>query len=246
LHVLNTSPTEVHWIALAGHRLQVMALDGNPVPTARSVPMVRLAPGERVCAIVEMDNPGIWTCGEVRKHIHAAGMAIAVEYADKNGSPQWQQPTDLVWNYEQFADANSAVAPTETPVMIPLVIESKFRGHSSMEAWTINGRSYPDTSAAPLQLGRLHRLRLINKSMDDHPLHLHRHSFELRRLGMPLGAARATAPSGTRGIIKDVVLIDAQSEAEVDFIADNPGATLFHCHQQSHMDLGFMLRFDYA
>ena len=82
--------------------------------------------------------------------------------------------------------------------------------------------------------------------MDDHPLHLHRHSFELRSLGTALGAAGRTAPRSTRGIIKDVVLIDSQTEAEVEFIADNPGATLLHCHQQNHMDLGFMLRFDYA
>lgn len=246
LHVLNTSPTEVHWIALAGHRLQVIALDGNPVPSACEVPMLRLAPGERVCAVVEMNNPGIWTCGEVRKHVRAAGMAIAVEYADQQGSPEWQQPTDLIWSYEQFAGAQSIVEPIEAPVMIPLVIESKFRGHGSMEAWTINGKSYPDTSAAPLQFGRRHRLQFVNQSMDDHPLHLHRHSFELHKLGTPLGAAGRAAPRITRGIIKDVVLIDSQTMAEVDFIADNPGASLLHCHQQSHMDLGFMLRFNYA
>ena len=31
-----------------------------------------------------------------------------------------------------------------------------------------------------------------------------------------------------------------------NFTANNPGATLFHCHQQNHMDLGFMMLFDYA
>jgi FtsP/CotA-like multicopper oxidase with cupredoxin domain len=35
-------------------------------------------------------------------------------------------------------------------------------------------------------------------------------------------------------------------EAEVDFIADNPGLTLFHCHQQLHMDYGFRTLFDYV
>ncbi len=29
-------------------------------------------------------------------------------------------------------------------------------------------------------------------------------------------------------------------ELEFDFVADNPGMTLFHCHQQLHMDFGFM------
>jgi FtsP/CotA-like multicopper oxidase with cupredoxin domain len=60
MHVLNSSPTEVHWIALAGHSFQVVALDGNAVPQPQSVPMLRLAPAERVSAIVEMNNPGVW------------------------------------------------------------------------------------------------------------------------------------------------------------------------------------------
>jgi hypothetical protein len=31
-----------------------------------------------------------------------------------------------------------------------------------------------------------------------------------------------------------------------DFMADNPGPTLFHCQQQLHMDFGFMALFNYA
>jgi FtsP/CotA-like multicopper oxidase with cupredoxin domain len=42
------------------------------------------------------------------------------------------------------------------------------------------------------------------------------------------------------------VLVDANSQVEVEFTADNPGATLFHCHQQNHMDMGFMMLFHYA
>ena len=34
-------------------------------------------------------------------------------------------------------------------------------------------------------------------------------------------------------------------EVEFDFIADNPGPSLFHCHQQLHMDFGFMALFNY-
>ena len=33
-------------------------------------------------------------------------------------------------------------------------------------------------------------------------------------------------------------------EMEVDFTADQPGLTLFHCHMQIHMDYGFMALFD--
>ena len=32
----------------------------------------------------------------------------------------------------------------------------------------------------------------------------------------------------------------------MDFIADNPGDTLWHCHQQLHMDYGFMQLIKYS
>ena len=247
LHVVNTSPTEPHWIALAGHELRVMALDGNAVPTPQPVPMLRLAPGERVCAVVEMVHPGVWLLGEVRKHVQAAGMGVIVEYAGQAGAPRWNQPADLVWNYQQFADAGApAPAGDEAVILLPLVFESRFRGHGGMEAWTINGKSYPETRAAPLRQGKRYRLQFINRSRDDHPLHLHRHSFELRTLGVPLDDRGGPPGRDLRGIIKDVVMVDAQTRTEVEFTADHPGATLFHCHQQNHMDLGFMLLFDYA
>ena len=35
-------------------------------------------------------------------------------------------------------------------------------------------------------------------------------------------------------------------EVESDFVADNPGLTLFHCHQQLHMDFGFIPLFNCA
>ncbi len=246
LHVLNASATETHWLALAGHDLRVIALDGNAVPTPQQVPMLRLAPGERVCAIVETNHPGVWILGEVRKHVQAAGMGIVVEYAGQSGSPRWIQPADLLWNYRQFAAPGASPADTAAAIPVPLVFESKFRGHGSMEAWTINGKSYPETSAALLRQGERYRLQFINRSRDAHPVHLHRHSFELRSLGIPVAARGEPAVQDLHGIIKDVVVVDAQTRTEVEFIADHPGATLFHCHQQDHMDLGFMLLFNYA
>jgi FtsP/CotA-like multicopper oxidase with cupredoxin domain len=107
--------------------------------------------------------------------------------------------------------------------------------------WTINGVAYPmrnemAPAAFHLKQGKRYRLRLHNASDDIHPVHLHRHSFELTSL----------ARNVTSGIMKDVFMLGGYQEAEVDFIADNPGLTLFHCHQQLHMDFGFMTLFDYV
>ena len=237
LHILNSSPTEVHWLALSGHQFRVIALDGNPVPEPQLVPMLRLAPAERVCAVVEMNNPGVWVLGEVRKHIQAAGMGIAVEYSGRGGKPEWKQPQALSWDYHQFAAAASTPDDGAPVANIPLVFESKFAGHGAVDHWMINGKSYPDTETVTLNQGQRYRLQFINHSSDDHPVHLHRHSFEIRSM-----------PGNTemRGLAKDVVLVGARTQVDVEFIADNPGMTLFHCHQQNHMDAGFMMLFRYG
>ena len=253
MHILNSSPSEVHWISLAGHTFTVVALDGNPVPVPARVPMLRLAPAERVCATVEMSNPGVWILGEVRKHVQAAGMAVAVEYAGQSGTPRWEQPDDLRWSYAGFSGPiektdGATDGKVQEAIDIPLVIESKFRGHGNMEAWTINGKMYPESSVAPLKQGQRYRLQFINRSVDDHPMHLHRHTFELRTLDLPLKAGKnqTTKAVRVRGIRKDVVLVAGGTQAEVEFVADDPGNTLLHCHQQNHMDIGFMMLLHYA
>jgi FtsP/CotA-like multicopper oxidase with cupredoxin domain len=240
MHLLNSSPTEIHWISLSGHSFKVVALDGNMVPEPQTVAMLRLSPAERVSAIVEMNNPGVWVLGEVRKHVQATGMGIVVEYANSVGKPVWTQPEALIWNYRQFARAADS-KPDGIARTVELVFDSKFQGHGKEELWRINGLPYPQNSTPEhslrLQSGERYRLVLRNKSMDDHPMHLHRHTFEIRRL---------EDGGEIAGLRKDVVLVHAGKTVEVEFVADHPGDSLFHCHQQDHMDRGFMMVFKYA
>ena len=242
LHVLNSSPTDPHWLAFSGHQFRVIALDGNPLPQPKAVTMLRLAPAERVTAIVEMNNPGVWVLGEARRHIQAAGMGIVVEYGGASGKPVWQQPEQLAWTYAQFAPQPEGPARAEASDAaieeILLVFQSRFAGHGAPERWMINGKSYPDVTSPKLVADRRYRLRLRNASRDDHPIHLHRHTFEVTSIS----DEAAIAP----GLRKDTVLVRAGAEATVEFVADNPGPTLLHCHQQDHMDRGFMMVFHYA
>ena len=39
--------------------------------------------------------------------------------------------------------------------------------------------------------------------------------------------------------MKDTISMPRYSTVEIDFVADDPGNTLFHCHHQDHMDEGF-------
>jgi FtsP/CotA-like multicopper oxidase with cupredoxin domain len=119
---------------------------------------------------------------------------------------------------------------------IPLVFQKKWAGNRWVDYWTVNGKSYPKTDVIRLRANETYRLLFDNQSDEAHPLHLHRHRFELVEVeGTP-----------TCGIRKDVVVIGAKRKMQVEFKADNPGATLFHCHQQMHMDYGFMTLMEYV
>jgi FtsP/CotA-like multicopper oxidase with cupredoxin domain len=48
------------------------------------------------------------------------------------------------------------------------------------------------------------------------------------------------------GLMKDVINIMPLDTVEIDMVANNPGDTLMHCHQQLHMDYGFMWLLKYS
>ncbi len=239
LHILNGSATEIRSVALPGHTFTVVALDGNPVPTPARVPVLWLGTAERISAIVTMNHPGVWILGDTADDDRHHGMGIVVEYSGQQGKPQWIAPKPFHWNYLHFGNASG---PVSTPdEVFEMTFAKQNAALAGFNQWTINGTPYPATQmmAPPLfhlKEGKRYRIHMKNASDDVHPIHLHRHSFELTRI----------AGKSTSGVMKDVVMLGGYQEAEVDFIADNPGNTLFHCHQQLHMDFGFMCLFDYV
>ena len=209
------------------------------MPNPANVPVLWLGTAERISAIVEMNHPGVWIMGDTADDDRHHGMGIVVEYAGRTGKPLWVAPPKFRWNYTRFAKPGAtAPAPDET---FEMTFAKDNAATEGFNRWTINGAAYPMTSMmAPasfhLKRGRRYRLHMRNASDDIHPIHLHRHSFELTSIaGIP-----------TAGVMKDVVMLGGYQEIAVDFVADNPGMTLFHCHQQLHMDFGFMTLFDYV
>jgi FtsP/CotA-like multicopper oxidase with cupredoxin domain len=236
-HVLNASAGEIRSLALPGHVFRVVALDGNPVPVQAEVPVLWLGTAERISAFVEMNHPGVWVMGDLADDDRGHGMGIVVEYAGRKGKAQWTRPKPFRWDYTRFGKPNArAAAPDETIEMTLVKHNAALNGFNQ---WTINGEAFSMQTRKPnftLHQGRRYRLKMRNAADDVHPLHLHRHSFELTHIG----------GKPTAGVIKDVVMLGGFQEAEFDFVADNPGPALFHCHQQLHMDFGLMALFDYG
>ena len=234
MHLLNASASQIHRVALPAHKFQVIALDGNPVPSPQLVSVIEIAPGERVDAFVEMNQPGVWILGEPRDIARASGMGIVVEYANQRQQrPIWLPPPNAHWDYTIFGKTAPHPAPDQT---IDMVFEKVPGGPHGINHWMVNGKGYPHEREFVFRQGGRYRLVFHNRSDDSHPLHMHRHLFELVELnGKP-----------TAGIKKDTVIVPPFGRATVDLIADQPGLTLFHCHIQQHMDYGFMALFRYA
>jgi hypothetical protein len=93
---------------------------------------------------------------------------------------------------------------------------------------TFNGKSGPATTPIVVRLGERVRIRLINLGMDHHPIHLHGHQFVVT------GTEGGRQPESTWGPGNTVLVGVAQSR-DVEFVANNPGDWMLHCHLPHHM-----------
>lgn len=108
----------------------------------------------------------------------------------------------------------------------------------------MNGRTFfvgpgSPESEKPIAVRAGERVRLVmeNHSPDSHAMHLHGHVFQVVAVdGVELegGAVRDTAmvPGGCRSVA-------------VEFVADHPGAWIFHCHMLMHLSLGMATTVSY-
>jgi FtsP/CotA-like multicopper oxidase with cupredoxin domain len=109
--------------------------------------------------------------------------------------------------------------------------QSTIPNTTSMEFnwFTLNGRSAPYTTPLLVRLGSRVRLRFVNMSpIDHHPMHLHGHTFWVT--GTEAGRIPETA-----WIPSNNVLVAVAQAREVEFIANNPGDWVLHCHMFHHM-----------
>jgi hypothetical protein len=95
--------------------------------------------------------------------------------------------------------------------------------------FTINGRSGPLTTPLIVRLGSRVRVRLMNLSaMDHHPIHLHGHTFWIT------GGEAGRFPEST-WLPRNTTLVGVAQVQDIEFIANNPGDWVFHCHILHHM-----------
>jgi hypothetical protein len=95
--------------------------------------------------------------------------------------------------------------------------------------FTINGRSAPYITPLVVPLGSRVRIRFVNMSaIDHHPMHMHGHTFWITGTEAGRIPESAWIPSNN-------VLVGVAQARDVEFIANNPGDWMIHCHMFHHM-----------
>jgi manganese oxidase len=93
---------------------------------------------------------------------------------------------------------------------------------------TINGKAGPAATPMLVKQGERVRIRLVNLSMDHHPMHLHGNTFYT--VGTEAGRIprAAWAPGNT-------VLVGVAQARDIEFDAKYVGDWMLHCHLPHHM-----------
>lgn len=231
LRILNASGHAHFALRLEGHGLRVTHTDGNPLQEPVEVDVLPVAPAERYDVEVLATRPGKWVLRDVTPEVAAAGLQVLVVYEGYETAPVSSDPRPESalrrWTYALGRGVDLLPRPSGQPRRYHLVL-----GWGMMMApdrWTINGRAYPDTVPLRVRFGDPVRLRLFNMSPDSHPIHLHGHSFRLRSWNGRVFPA---------SLVKDTVDLPPMGEAELEFVARNPGRWLVHCHKVLHMHGG--------
>jgi len=108
---------------------------------------------------------------------------------------------------------------------------------ASFNVFTINGRAAPDIPEIIVKKGDRVRLRFVNaSSVSYHPMHIHGHQARV----VALDGNPAASPT-----TRNVELLAPGQTVDMEFIADNPGVWMLHCHDLHHSTSGMSLLLRY-
>lgn len=230
LRIINAGADTVFDVALAGHELRITHTDGYPVePVNTSV--LRIGMGERYDAVVTLSD-GVFPL--VASPVGKTGLARALVRTGAGAVPApSHRPGELDGQPLTVAllraGPGSALARRSPDSVQDLVLGGSMSGYE----WTINGRTYEQARPLTIRSGQATRLRIRNRTMMTHPVHVHGHTFQLGR-------------AGGVGPRKDTVLVPSMGGVDVELRADNPGQWMVHCHNAYHAEAGMMTRLDYV
>ena len=252
LRFINGSAMSYFDIKIPGLKMTVIAADGQAVQPV-AVSEFRIAVAETYDVIVEPQDDRAYTIfaaamdrsGYARGTLatapgaeapipsldappvlastsHAAMDPVESDHANMGHEQDMaEQAEGRVLRYADLRSPEpwSVVAPTRE-------IELRLTGNMARYFWSINGRKYADAEPIRLRYNERVRVKFVNTTMMNHPMHLHGHWMELDN-----GAGRFKPR-------KHVINVKPGETIYFDMTADAMGDWALHCHLLYHMATG--------
>ena len=249
LRIINTATDRIMPLSLPHLSARLIALDGHPV-TPREIDTLILGPAQRVDVVIDgrvdgearaslLLDPGNGEWVEIAGFIHS-GDTLPSRGTDVRPLPAWG-----TLPVPDLSDPQRETLLMEGGAMRGM-LETRFGGETmgfrelaaNGMVWAFNGAANEmDKPMFQAALGRTVQLKMSNRSVFPHAIHLHGHHFTVLSKS---GAANI------EGDVRDTVLIGADETVEIAFVADNPGQWMIHCHMLSHQKSGMMAWFEVA
>ncbi|MGR6921873.1 multicopper oxidase family protein [[Actinomadura] parvosata] len=238
LRLVNSSE-EPHRLHIGGTPYTVTAIDGNQVQGATPLPLgtdLLLAAGGRFDVAFTMPPGTVSLSIDVTEIPNTAALAFSP------GGTAPPAPATTGPLFDPLTYGTPAPVQDETyDRAFDLALDDGFGfalGSFSYVSSSINGRLYPAVPMLMVGEGDRVKMRIVNRSLIDHPMHLHGHRVRvLSRNGVPAaGSAWWT----------DTLNVAPGEIYEIDFTADNPGIWMDHCHNFKHGSQGMIMHLGYT
>lgn len=202
-------PTSIHW-----HGIPLPnAMDGVPPLTQAAI-----EPGDSF--VYEFIAP---PAGSFMYHSHVDTdkqimVGLYAPFIIDPAGPEVDPPdVDVMWMLSEWWVGSDG----ETYAAMPMA-------GAEPNYFTINGKAFPNTEPIVVKQGERVRIRLAGIGQFTHPMHLHGINFRIVAYdGVPLPPEQQ--------IVRNTVPVNPGELIDIEFIADNPGVWVFHCHVLHHV-----------
>ena len=257
LRLLNASGERVFNFGLSTNApFKIIASDGGLLNTPVSVNRIRLAPGERVEILLDLNGMD----GQVLYLMsYASELAMGIQGGPTMPMPVGSPPMNSPLNGIDFNILQINVVPqTPSPIItIPTILTSNTTYTSSStnrtirftadSAMVMDGPFYFNDSTFDMMhinyripINSVEKWKLVNETMVAHPFHIHDVQFFL------IDRSGAIPNPEERGR-KDVVLVAPYDSVtfitKFEDFADTSIPYMYHCHILMHEDAGMMGQF---
>jgi FtsP/CotA-like multicopper oxidase with cupredoxin domain len=255
LRLINAGASTYFYVHSALGPLKIVAADGPPVQPVE-VERILMGNAETYDVLVTIPEDGAWELratamdnsghaslflGEGTEHRAAdippanlysmehmlEGAMAAMDHEMAMESESTGRPPAP---YHLLQALEDTTLPADAPVR---EVELRLTGDMQRYIWSFDNKTYAEEPVFAVKPGEVLRIKLINDTMMNHPIHLHGHFFRL------------VNHHGERSPLKHTVDVPPMGQRTIEFVADEYGDWLFHCHILYHMDAGMTRVFSY-